>query len=91
MESVAETYVTSAELVCQHIKDPAKKANMLNQLKNTALEHAKMELEFDAKCKALEFVGKKLKQVPDLEIEKVIIFYSNFVGDKLFIQFITAI
>ena len=71
MNSVAESYVETFDLVCQHISDEKEKNVMLQKLKAIALDHAKMEQEFDIKHKALRHVDKKLEQVSDLDIDKV--------------------
>ena len=71
MNSVAESYVETFDLVCQHIADEKEKNVMLQKLKAIALDHAKMEQEFDIKHKALRHVDKKLEQVSDLDIDKV--------------------
>lgn len=72
MNSVAESYVETFDLVCQHIADEKEKNVMLQKLKAIALDHAKMEQEFDIKHKALRHVDKKLDQVSDLDIDKEI-------------------
>ena len=71
MNSVAESYEDTFDLVCQHISDEKEKNVMLQKLKAIALDHAKMEQEFDIKHKALRHVDQKLEQVSDLDIDKV--------------------
>ena len=53
------------------VEDPAERDAELNKLRELALEHAKMEEDFDVKKKTVEHVTQKLNQVSDLEIEKV--------------------
>ena len=74
LESVAENYVVAAENICKYIEDPDEKNEQLNELRKLTMEHAKLAHEFDLQGKAVSHVTSQLKDIKDLEIEKVIHF-----------------
>ena len=61
----------AAELVSKNISDPSEKKRLFEDVKQMALEHAKMHYDFEIKSKALKMVTEKLNMVPDLDIKKV--------------------
>ena len=65
-------YPKVAENICQFIEDPEEREQHLNDLRQLGLEHAKLEMEIKVQEDALVHTFKKLKEVKDLEIEKVI-------------------
>ena len=69
--SFAYFYTIAAELVSKNISDPSEKKRLFEDVKQMALEHAKMHYEFEIKSKALKMVTEKLTHVPDLDIKKV--------------------
>ena len=78
MESVAENYAVAAEKICKYIEDPEEKKEQLNDLRKLTMEHAKLAHEFDLQEKAVMHVTSQLKDIKDLEIEKVIYFFAYF-------------
>ena len=58
-------------MVSKNISDPSEKKRLFEDVKQMALEHAKMQYEFEIKSKALKMVTEKLTHVPDLDIKKV--------------------
>ena len=84
-DSVAETLAETVKIICLSdettILNETQKKSMLGEMKSVALDLAKTKQEFDIKSKALNYVEQKLNQVPDLEIDKVIlllIYLLNF-------------
>ena len=73
MDSVSETYIQTAELINKHIQDKGERKKLFVKLKNLSIKHEKMETEFEVNQKAHKFVQDKNTQVPDLNIEKVIL------------------
>ena len=71
LESVAGNYAVAAENICKYIEDPDEKKEQLNDLRKLTLEHAKLAHEFDLQGKAVSHVTSQLKDIKDLEIEKV--------------------
>ena len=65
-------YPKVAENICQFIDDPEEREKHLNDLRLLGLEHAKLEIEIKVQEDALDHTTKKLKEVKDLEIEKVL-------------------
>ena len=87
-DSVAESLAETVKIICLSdettILNETQKKSMLGEMKSVALDLAKTKQEFDIKSKALNYVEQKLNQVPDLEIDKVILlliyllkFYKN--------------
>ena len=73
LESVAENYAVAAENICKYIEDPEEKKEQLNDLRKLTLEHAQLAHEFDLQEKAVSHTALSLKDIKDLEIEKVFI------------------
>ena len=71
LESVAENYAVAAENICKYIEDPDEKKEQLNDLRKLSMEHAQLAHEFDLQEKAVNHVTFQLKDIKDLEIEKV--------------------
>ena len=71
IDAMGKYFESAAEQICDFVEDPAERDAELNKLRELALEHAKMEEDFDVKKKTVEHVTQKLNQVSDLEIEKV--------------------
>ena len=65
-------YPKVAENICQFIEDPDEREEHLNDLRQLGLEHAKLDREIKVQEDALDHTTKKLKEVKDLIIEKVI-------------------
>ena len=72
LEGVAENYAAAAEKICKYIEDPDEKKEQLNDLRKLTLEHAQLAHEFDLQEKAVSHTALSLKDIKDLEIEKVI-------------------
>ncbi len=77
LEASGENILSSAEKVAEILVDPTDRSQHLDDLKELALQHAKLEKDLDSKSKALEYVKQKVKGIPDLEVEKVIFFVAN--------------
>ena len=71
LESVAENYAVAAKNICKYIEDPDEKKEQLNDLRKLSMEHAQLAHEFDLQEKAVNHVTFQLKDIKDLEIEKV--------------------
>ena len=71
LDALAENYISAAEKICFYVHDPKEKQQNLNELYSLAVEHAKTELNFEIKGKAVKYVTEKLHEVKDLEIRKV--------------------
>ena len=71
LDSAAENYILAAENICKYIEDPDEKKKHLDDLRELTLEHAKLTKKFDLECKAFSYVSQKLKEIKDLEIERV--------------------
>ena len=70
LEEVAEKFGTTAEFVSKYISDAEEKKLLFSELNSMALEHAKLQKEFEIKSKALKMVTEKLNLAPDLQIQK---------------------
>merc|ERR1712062_769681 len=68
--AIGDYFASSAEHICDFIEDPDEREVELNKLRELALEHAKLEEDFDVKKKTLVHVTQKLDQCSDLELEK---------------------
>ena len=77
LDGVAENYAAAAEKICKYIEDPEEKKEQLNDLRKLTLEHAQLAHEFDLQEKAVSHVTFQLKDIKDLEIEKVIHFSNK--------------
>ena len=75
ISAIGDYFASSAEHICDFIEDPDEREVELNKLRELALEHAKLEEDFDVKKKTLVHVTKKLGQCSDLELEKVVFHY----------------
>ena len=71
LASAAENHIVAAENICKYIEDTDEKKKHLDDLRELSLEHAKLTKEFDLRCKAVSYVSQKLKEIKDLEIERV--------------------
>ena len=69
--AIGENFASSAAKIIDFIEDPEEREVELNKLRELALEHAKLEEDFDVKKKTLVHVTQKLDQCSDLELEKV--------------------
>lgn len=70
LESSGENFASAASLICQHIQDPNEVEEKLNELRQIALEHAKLTLEFDNQCRAVNYVSQKLEVDKNVKIDK---------------------
>ena len=77
LESVAENYAEAAKNICKYIEDPDEKKEQLNDLRKLTMEHAKLAHEFHLQEMAVMHVTSQLKDIKDLEIEKVIHFSNK--------------
>ena len=71
LESVVENYTEAAEKICKYIEDPDEKKEQLNDLRKLTREHAELAHEFHLQEMAVMHVTSQLKDIKDLEIEKV--------------------
>ena len=77
LESVVENYTEAAEKICKYIEDPDEKKEQLNDLRKLTREHAELAHEFHLQEMAVMHVTSQLKDIKDLEIEKVIHFSNK--------------
>lgn len=78
LTAIGENYESAAEKVCQFIVDPAERTKLLDDLKNLAVEHARLQNHFESQGKALTYVAQKLKESPNMDIEEVKSIYFRF-------------
>ena len=69
--AIGENFASSAAKIIDFIEDPEERESELNKLRELALEHAKLEEDFDVKKKTLLHVTQKLDQDQTTELEKV--------------------
>ena len=66
-----ENLASAAAFIIDFIEDPAEREVELNKLRKLAIDHAKMEEDFDVKERTLKHVRAKLEVTHDLELNTV--------------------
>ena len=69
--ATSENFASAASYIIDYIEDPKEREEELNKLRKLAIEHAKMEEDFDVKERTIKHVRAKLDVSHDLDVDLV--------------------